>query len=102
MTVRGIGEDGAFAERYGMAFQILVLEDASRQADLYWRNVLWQRVQPEFAPSEGLLAGCAFDDRPSICEAWNNWFGVLTSWEFAEALTGRELREVLFESSSSP
>lgn len=98
MTVQDIGDAGAFAERYGMAFQITVLEDASRQADIYWRNVLWRREQPEFAPSDGLLAGCASDDRERIRDAWKNWFCVLTSWEFAEALTGCELRRMLLES----
>lgn len=79
-----------------MAFQLAVLQDASQQADEYWGNWLWQREQPPFGPSGGLVdALCDRYDMASIKTAWRKWFDVLTSWEFVDALIGRDVRGIL-------
>jgi len=75
-----------------MEFQLAVLEDASAQADLFWCTALWRREQPNFHPSERLLDYAASRQIDEIRSVWNGWFAVLTSWEFAHALIGRDVR----------
>ena len=75
-----------------MEFQIAVLEDASAQADQFWCNLLWRREQPNFQPSERLLDYAASRPIEETRSVWNGWFAVLTSWEFAHALIGRDVR----------
>lgn len=75
-----------------MAFELAVLEDVSRQADVFWRNFMWRRVQPGYAPSADLLA--RFGSRygsGGVEEAWRRWFAVLTSFDYADAVLGREV-----------
>ncbi|MEO9262717.1 MAG: hypothetical protein ABI282_01365 [Candidatus Baltobacteraceae bacterium] len=78
-----------------MAFQLAVLEDASRQADIYWCNWMWHRMQPVFAPSEALLEAGIVRDSTVVCITWKRWFDVLTSWDFVDALIGRDVRDLL-------
>jgi len=80
-----------------MAFELVVLEDATAQADVYWRNVFWNREQPPFGPSAGLLARFAARyGAGGVEHAWQRWFEVLTSWDFADALIGRDARSIVF------
>lgn len=75
-----------------MAFELAVLEDVSREADRYWRNFMWRRVQPGFHPSAELRA--RFEPRygsGGVEEAWRRWFAVLTSFDYADAVLGHEL-----------
>ena len=82
--------------REEMSFQLAVLQDASRQADEYWGNWLWQREQRSYGPSGALIdALCDRYDMASIKSAWRKWFEVLTSWEFVDALIGRDVREMV-------
>jgi hypothetical protein len=84
-----------------MAFELVVLEDAVQQADIYWRNVFWSRPQPEFGPSTELLNQLAPRYGPGGVElAWQRWFDVLTSWEFADTLIGRDARTALAASTA--
>ncbi len=86
------------SRRDEMAFELAVLQDASHQADEYWGNWLWRREQPAFAPSGALIdALCDRYDMVSIKVAWGKWFDVLTSWEFVDALIGRDVRGMLDE-----
>lgn len=86
------------SRREEMAFELAVLQDASRQADEYWCNWLWQREQPVFAPSAALIdALCDRYDMTTIKAAWSKWFDVLTSWEFVDALIGRDVRGMMDE-----
>lgn len=85
-----------------MAFQLAVLQDASQQADEYWGNWLWRREQPAFGPSGALVdALCDRYDTASIKTAWRKWFDVLTSWEFVDALIGRDVRGILDASETA-
>jgi hypothetical protein len=80
-----------------MAFELAVLEDVSRQADVFWRNWLWRRRQPGFGPSLELLEKLAPRyGTGGVEEAWRRWFDVLTSWEYADAVVGRDVRHLLF------
>ncbi len=82
--------------REEMAFQLAVLQDASQQADEYWGNWLWQREQPHFGPSGALIdALCDRYDVGTVKGAWRKWFDVLTSWEFVDALIGRDARGIV-------
>ncbi len=86
------------SRREEMAFQLAILQDASRQADEYWGNWLWRRDQPSYGPSGALIdALCDRYDIATIKGAWLKWFDVLTSWEFVDALTGRDIRGMLDE-----
>jgi hypothetical protein len=86
------------SRREEMAFQLAVLQDASRQADEYWGNWLWRREQPVFGPSGSLIdALCDRYEMATIKTAWSKWFEVLTSWEFADALIGRDVRGMMGE-----
>jgi hypothetical protein len=86
------------SRREEMTFQLAVLQDASQQADEYWANFLWRREQPAHGPSVALLdALCDRYDAESIKIAWRRWFEVLTSWEFVDALIGRDMREMMDE-----
>lgn len=86
------------SRREEMAFQLAVLQDASHQADEYWGNWLWQRDQPAFGPSGALIdALCDRYDMSTIKIAWRKWFDVLTSWEFVDALIGRDVRGMMDE-----
>jgi hypothetical protein len=86
------------SRREEMAFELAVLQDASQQADEYWGNWLWQRDQPAFGPSGALIdALCDRYDMVSIKAAWRKWFDVLTSWEFVDALIGRDVRGMMDE-----
>ena len=86
------------SRREEMAFQLAVLQDASQQADEYWGNWLWRRQQPSFGPSGALIdALCDRHDMDSIKLAWRKWFEVLTSWEFVDALIGRDVRGMMDE-----
>ncbi len=86
------------SRREEMAFQLAVLQDASHQADEYWGNWLWQREQPVFGPSGQLIdALCDRYDMATIKGAWRKWFDVLTSWEFVDALIGRDVRGMMDE-----
>ncbi len=78
-----------------MDFQLAVLQDACSQADRYWCNRLWNRAQPAFGPSPDLLVRCAPHDAASVKATWESWFQVLTSWDFADTLTGADLRTLL-------
>lgn len=79
-----------------MSFELIVLEDVASHADLYWKNWLWRREQPEYAPSEEFLLSMQIHgDRPTIESAWRRWFGVLTSWEYVDALIGRDVRRLM-------
>lgn len=83
----------ASSESDGMNFEIAVLEDVSRAADVFWRNWLWRRRQPGFGPSPELLA--RFEGRygtGGIVEAWSRWFEVLTSFDYADAVLGHDVR----------
>ncbi len=86
------------SRRDEMAFQLAVLQDASRQADEYWGNWLWRREQPKFGPSKTLVD--ALRDRyetATVFEEWHKWFDVLTSSEFVDALIGRDARGIMDE-----
>ena len=86
------------SRREAMSFQLAVLQDASQQADEYWGNWLWRRPQPAFGPSGALLdALCDRYDMESIKLAWRKWFDVLTSYEFVDALIGRDVRGMMDE-----
>ena len=86
------------SRREEMAFQLAVLQDASHQADEYWGNWLWRREQPAFGPSGPLIDTlCDRYDMATIKIAWRKWFEVLTSWEFVDALIGRDVRGMLDE-----
>lgn len=83
------------SRREEMSFQLAVLQDVSLQADEYWGNWLWQRTQPPFGPSGSLVDQlCERYDMATIRSAWQKWFDVLTSWEFVDALIGRDVREI--------
>jgi hypothetical protein len=86
------------SRRDEMAFQLAVLQDASHQADEYWGNWLWRREQPAFGPSGALMdALCDRYEIAVVKAAWRKWFEVLTSWEFVDALIGRDVRGMLDE-----
>ncbi|HET9028685.1 MAG TPA: hypothetical protein VFN49_00785 [Candidatus Aquilonibacter sp.] len=86
------------SRREEMAFQLAVLQDASQQADEYWGNWLWRRSQPSFGPSGALIdALCDRYDVATIKAAWRKWFDVLTSWDFVDALIGRDVRGMVDE-----
>lgn len=87
------------SRRDEMAFQLAVLQDASHQADQYWGNWLWRREQPGFAPSKTLFDTlCDRYDIETVHAEWRKWFDVLTSWEFVDALIGRDARGIMDES----
>ena len=98
MTVYDRPSTPDISRREEMAFQLAVLQDASHQADEYWGNWLWRRDQPSFGPS-GALIDTLFDryDMMTIKTAWRKWFDVLTSWEFVDALIGRDARGIMDE-----
>lgn len=98
MTVFDLPSTPDISRREEMAFQLAVLQDASHQADEYWGNWLWQRDQPAFGPS-GALIDALFDryDMSTIKIAWRKWFDVLTSWEFVDAIIGRDVRGMMGE-----
>ncbi len=83
-----------------MTFQLAVLKDASAQADRYWCNWLWHREQPSFEPSHDVFEALGEYERVAVAAAWKNWFRVLTSWEFADALIGCDVRHLLAGSES--
>ena len=98
MTVFDSPTTPDISRREEMAFQLAVLQDASAQADEYWGNWLWQRPQPSFGPSGALIdALCDRYDMASIKSAWRKWFEVLTSYEFVDALIGRDVRGMMDE-----
>ena len=80
-----------------MDFQLAVLQDACAQADRYWCNWLWKRSQPVYGPSVDLLNRCAPHDEAWVKSAWESWFSVLTSWDFADTLIGADLRALLVD-----
>ena len=98
MTVYDRPATPDISRRDEMAFQLAVLQDASRQADEYWGNWLWRRDQPRFGPSRTLVdtLGDRYD-MTTIYGAWRKWFDVLTSWEFVDALIGRDARNMMDE-----
>jgi hypothetical protein len=86
------------SRRDEMAFQLAVLQDASHQADEYWGNWLWRSEQPIFGPSGPLVdALCDRYEIATVKMEWRKWFEVLTSWEFVDALIGRDVRGMLDE-----
>ncbi len=89
---------GVSSARDEMAFELAVLEDASRQAELFWRNWLWRRRQPGFGPSAEILDsfGARYGSG-GVEEAWRRWFDVLTSFDYADAVIGHDVR-LLFDS----
>lgn len=79
-----------------MAFELDVLQDAQRQADCYWSNWLWCRTQPQFGPTQELLDRLsARYGRYAVDTEWRRWFAVLTSWEYVDAMMGRDVRRLL-------
>ena len=78
-----------------MDFQLAVLQDACSQADRFWCNELWNRTQPQFGPSAELMKRCTPHDAHWVKTAWESWFSLLTSWDFADTLTGVDLRRLL-------
>lgn len=78
-----------------MDFQIAALQDACAKADRYWCNWLWNRAQPPFGPSEELMRAFPGRSHEAIEMAWGSWFDVLTSWEYADALIGCDVRRLL-------
>ena len=93
MVLENAGVFSPFPEEMG--FQLVILQDASAQADRYWCNWLWNRPQPAFGPSPDLLVRCAPHDASAVEAAWESWFSVLTSWDFADTLIGADLRALL-------
>lgn len=86
-----------------MAFELVVLQDVQQSADAYWSNWLWCRPQPEFGPSDELLR--AHGERMGeavIRDEWHRWFEVLTSWEYVDAIMGRDVRRLLADYDHCP
>ena len=90
----GTGSKGPAAHE--MSFELIVLEDVATSADAYWKNWLWRRPQPAFGPTEEFLVRMQIHgDRETVEAAWLRWFGVLTSWEYVDALIGRDVRRLI-------
>ncbi len=103
MTVYDRPATPDISRRDEMAFQLAVLQDASHQADEYWGNWLWQREQPRFGPSKPLFDTlCDRYEMEAVYAAWRKWFDVLTSWEFVDALIGRDVRGMMDETGLVP
>lgn len=95
MMVHEILRSSQLHIRSDMDFQLAVLQDVCEKADAYWRNWLWNRQQCMAEPSAGLLRAFPERDPEAVSAVWREWFGVLTSWEYADALTGCDVRQLL-------
>ena len=68
-----------------------LVASASREADRYWGRRLWGKRPPSGAPDGALLQQLAIkyrvEERTLTLEWWQ-WYNLLTSWDYLEAMTG--------------
>ena len=70
-----------------------IAEDAQRASIDFWKCWLWSSRECRAEPTSALCRRLA--DRFGVSAAdvhrqWFEWYGLLTSWDLAAALTGRE------------
>ncbi|HEY9084316.1 MAG TPA: hypothetical protein VIN40_00020 [Candidatus Tyrphobacter sp.] len=80
-----------------LALSLEIAEDAERASVDFWKVWLWSSQERRSRPTRALCARLA--DRfgvsaGEVYRQWLEWYGLLTSWELAAALTGRDVRVV--------
>lgn len=72
-----------------------IAADAQRASQEFWRTWLWQSREMQATPTPSFCTAIA--DRfgvsaGEVCRQWHEWYGLLTSWDLAAALVGRDVR----------
>ncbi len=74
-----------------------IAEDAQRASVDFWKCWLWSSRECRVRPTRRLCARLARRFGVSAGEVyrqWLEWYGLLTSWDLAAVLTGRDVRVV--------
>ncbi len=80
-----------------LELSIEIATDARRASEAFWKAWLWQSRETDGRPSTEFCSILAQRFRISngeVCREWLEWYGLLTSWELAAALVGRDVRSV--------
>jgi hypothetical protein len=84
-------------DRQGVRLELSleIAQDAERAATEFWKGWLWharcERSQCSSMLSENLAARFSVAAEEIVRE-WTEWYELLTSWDLAAALTGRDVR----------
>ncbi len=82
-------------EERRLELSLEIAGDAQRAATEYWKSWLWRAKKTTCGPPVLLCQQLAVRFSVSADEVqrqWAEWYELLTSWDFAAALTGRDIR----------
>ncbi len=80
-----------------LTLSLEIAADAQRAAVQFWRAWLWQSREMSERPTSAfcLSLGERFGvSTAEIYRQWLEWYSLLTSWDLAAALVGRDVRSV--------
>jgi hypothetical protein len=85
----------AETERLRLELSLEIARDAQRAATEFWKNWLWYACE-ERSEAPNILCerlsqrfNVAID---LVQRQWTDWYQLLTSWDLAAAMTGRDVR----------
>jgi hypothetical protein len=86
---------GAEMERLRLELSLEIARDAQRAATEFWKNWLWY-AREQHAEVPVLLCerlAQRFNVALELVQhQWTEWYQLLTSWDLAAAMTGRDVR----------
>lgn len=80
-----------------LELSVEIASDAHRASVEFWKMWLWQSQEVPGYPSSAFCATLAERFGVSSGEVqrqWHEWYGLLTSWEFAAALVGHDVHAI--------
>jgi hypothetical protein len=84
-------------ENVRLELLVEIASDADRASVEFWKVWLWQSQEVPGYPSPAHCAALAERFGVSsgeVQQQWLAWYVLLTSWEFASALVGRDVRAI--------
>ena len=78
-----------------LELELEIVRDAERASAAFWKAWLWQSREMRERPSRDFCArvaehfGISADD---VGREWLSWYDLLTSWDLACVLVGRDIR----------
>jgi hypothetical protein len=84
-------------QRLRLELSLEIAKDAQRAATEFWKAWLWRAKETNAQAPTALCQRLA--ERFSlpvedVRQQWGEWYALLTSWDLAAALTGRDIRAV--------